>query len=163
MIIKKLVPAVAIAMVAIFMGCSSDDSTPENSSPSLTTSDPENNAISVERNKVITIEFSEAMDPKTINSTSFSVMEGSNSVAGTVIYSGTTASFIPTNSLMASTTYTATLTVDAKNIAGIAIKGNEVWSFTTSGSVEGLSGVDLGTAGNYAVLAKTAINNVEPK
>lgn len=160
MIIKKLVPAVAIAMVTIFMGCSSDDSNPENSSPSLTTSDPENNAISVERNKVITIEFSEAMDPKTINSTSFSVMEGSNSVAGTVIYSGTTASFIPTNSLMASTTYTATLTVDAKNIAGIAIKRNEVWSFTTSGSVEGLSGVDLGTAGNYAVLAKTAINNV---
>lgn len=160
MILKKLVPVVAIAMVALLMSCSSDDSNPESSAPSLTSSDPENNAVNVERNKVITVEFNGAMDPTTINTTSFSLMEGTNNVAGTVIYSGTTASFIPTNSLMASTMYTATLSVDAKNLAGIAIKANKVWSFTTSGSVAGLSGVDLGDAGNYAILAKTAINNV---
>ncbi len=157
--IKNLLPAVAIAMVVLFMGCSNDDNTVTNPSPTMNSSDPGINAVGVVRNKVITIEFSEAMDPATINATSFTLMEGTNTVDGTVSYSGTTASFTPTNALMASTTYTATLTTDAKNMAGMAIAVNRVWSFTTSGSAVGLAVVNLGTSGNYVILAKTAINN----
>jgi hypothetical protein len=34
-----------------------------------------------------------------------------------------------------------------------------VWSFTSGGSVSTLAVVDLGAAGNYVILAKTAVNN----
>tara|TARA_R110002050_G_scaffold56512_3_gene127071 strand:- start:20450 stop:21523 length:1074 start_codon:yes stop_codon:yes gene_type:complete len=157
--IKYLLPAFVIAVVVLFIGCSKDDNTTESPSPTLNSVAPENNAVNVVRNKVITIEFSEAMDPETINATSFSLMEGTNSVDGAISYSGTTASFTPTSTLMASTSYTVTLDTDAKNMKGMAIEANKVWSFTTSGSAAGLAAVNLGTAGNYVILAKTAINN----
>ena len=35
-----------------------------------------------------------------------------------------------------------------------------VWSFTTGAATSNLSAVDLGAAGNYVILAKTAVNNV---
>jgi hypothetical protein len=44
-------------------------------------------------------------------------------------------------------------------MAGNAIAINKEWNFTTSATASGLSSVDLGVAGDYVILAKTAINN----
>jgi hypothetical protein len=38
----------------------------------------------------------------------------------------------PVSNLLPSTTYTATLTTGAKDLAGNALAGNVVWSFTTA-------------------------------
>ena len=40
------------------------------------------------------------------------------------------------------------------------LAANTVWSFTTTGATSGLAVVDLGAAGNYVILAKTAITNI---
>ena len=64
---------------------------------------------------------------------SFTVKDsGGNGVAGTVSFNGadTVATFTPTSSLAASTTYTATVS-GAQNASGYAMSGPFSWSFTT--------------------------------
>jgi hypothetical protein len=99
------------------------------------------------------------MDSSTINNSTFTVMNGSTVVPGTVVYAGTKATFTPTNVLLPGTTYTATITTGAKNKAGESIPSNTILTFTTGGSASTLAVVDLGAAGNYVIVAKTAINN----
>lgn len=127
--------------------------------PTVTSSDPLNDATDVERNKIVEVIFSEEMDPSTINPSTFTLMQGTNEVSGVVEYSETRATFNPTNTLSAETVYTATITTGAKDLAGNALAANKVWSFTTGGSASVLASVNLGDAGNYVILAKTAINN----
>jgi len=99
--------------------------------PTVISTDPLNNATSVATNKVVALTFSEAMDPLTLNTTTFTLKQGTTSVSGTVAYSGTNATFTPSNILAPGTTYTATITTGAKDIAGNALAANSVWSFTT--------------------------------
>ncbi len=115
--------------------------------PSVVSTDPANNATAVVLNKIITATFSEAMDPLTINATTFTLMQGTTVITGTVTYSGTTASFKPTTNLLPGTVYTATITTGAKNPAGTALANNYVWTFTT------------GTAVSPAVISTDPVNN----
>ena len=133
---------------------------PDIISPVINLTDPINNATDVARNKVVALTFSEAMAPLTINTSTFTLKQGATAVPGMVSYSGTTATFTPTNILEAGITYTAMLTTAAKDLAGNALAANKVWSFTTGGNTSGLAPVILGAAGNYVILAKTAINNI---
>ena len=133
---------------------------PDNVSPEVTSKDPLSSGTGVARNKVISINFSEAMDPSTISISSFTLKEGTNSVPGTVAYSGTTGTFLPTTILAAGKVYTATITTDVKDLAGNRLLSNNVWSFTTGGSLATLQVVNLGAAGNYVILGKTAISNI---
>jgi hypothetical protein len=116
-------------------------------------------ATNVARNQILTITFNENMDASTITSASFTVKEGNNSVAGTVSYALKTATFTPTNIFGSGLLYTATVTTAAKDLAGNALASNSTWKFTTSDNVSSLAVVNLGEAGNYVILAKTAINN----
>jgi len=128
--------------------------------PEVSSTDPLNNAVGVLQNKIVAITFSKAMDPLTITASTFTLKQGTTSIVGAVAYSGTTATFQPTNNLSANTAYTATVTTGAKDLAGSPIAANKVWSFTTAGAGSGLAAVDLGAAGNYVILAKTAISNI---
>jgi len=160
--LKKMVTAVAIAAVVLVAGCKKSDSptpTPTPTTPTITAKSPSSNATNVALNKVISITFSEAMDISTINTTTFSLKQGTVAVSGTVGYSGTTATFIPSVALTAGTVYSATITTGAKSAAGISLAANTTWNFTTGSNATGLAVVGLGAAGNYVILAKTAINN----
>jgi uncharacterized repeat protein (TIGR02543 family) len=99
--------------------------------PTVSLTDPLNLATNVALNKVVSATFSEAMDPLTITGTSFTLFNGVTQVAGAVTYAGTIASFTPTVSLLAGTTYTATVTTVAKSVPGIPMASNFVWTFTT--------------------------------
>jgi hypothetical protein len=103
--------------------------------PTVILADPLNLATNVALNKVVRATFSEVMDPLTITGTSFTLMNGLVPVAGAVTYSGSIASFTPTASLLGGVTYTATVTTVAKNVAGIPMAANFVWSFTTISAV----------------------------
>ncbi len=127
--------------------------------PTLSLSDPLANATGIARNKEIVVTFSETMDPLTLNNETFSLKQGNTEISGAITYSGTAATFTPTSFLTAGLVYTATITTGAKDLAGNAFAGNTVWGFTTGGSASTLAVVNLGEAGNYAILAKTAINN----
>jgi hypothetical protein len=78
-----------------------------------------------------------------------------------VTYSGTTATFSPSADLAANTLFTATVSTAAKSAGGLSLAAAYAWTFTTgSGPAIGPSPVGLGAAGNYAVLAKTAVSSV---
>ncbi len=106
-------------------------STALSGSPTVTSTDPANNATGVFLNKIVTATFSAPMDPLTTTATTFTLKAGATSVAGTVSYSGTKASFKPTSALTASTIYTATITTGAKDVPGTPLASNYVWTFTT--------------------------------
>lgn len=149
-----------LTLLSIFLiaGCKKS-SDPVLTTPTVATTSPANNAVGVPRNNSISIEFSVAMDPTTINTSTIIVKQGTTVVPGTITYSGTTAVFTPTNSLLALTKYTVTVTTGAKTLAGKAFAANSESSFTTAGSTTTLAVVDLGTAINYVILAKSAITN----
>lgn len=123
--------AFALAMATLFTACSSDETNESKVAPTITSTNPTNNAIEVPRNKVITIEFSEAMDTSTINASSFIVTDGKNDIEGAITLTGTTASFTPSTLLNPSANFTATLTTEASGTTGIPIESNMVWSFSS--------------------------------
>jgi hypothetical protein len=112
--------------------------------PTVTSTNPAGGATDVAVTQAITATFSEAMDPATIDSTSFTVNEGATAVSGAVTYAAATnvATFTPAASLSASTVYTGTVTTGAKATSGSALAANFVWTFTTASA--GGSGGDAG-------------------
>jgi hypothetical protein len=106
------------------------------------------------------------MNPLTITDVSFTLKQGNTTVSGIVSYLGNTATFNPTNDLLAGTTYTATLSKVAKNLAGVPLADNYIWKFTT---LNNSIGPNLGTmemfgafGGNAGVTNQglnTVINN----
>jgi len=104
--------------------------------------------------------FSEAMDPATIAAAStFTVAQGTTPVSGAVTYTGLTATFDPATELSSNTTYTATVTTAAKDVAGNPLAAPFVWTFTTSNPSCVQTAVDLGSAGDFAVLAGSTVTN----
>jgi hypothetical protein len=96
----------------------------------------------VPANTAIIAVFSQDMAPASIDGTSFLV----SNTTGTVTYvaGSRTAVFTPQAALQAGTTYTATITTAATNLAGIALAGNSaalpaasnyVWKFTAAAPV----------------------------
>jgi predicted RNA-binding protein with TRAM domain len=126
--------------------------------PTVTSTDPVNNATNVPLNKVIKATFSEPMNPATITGSTFTLKQGSTNVTGTVTYSGTTASFTPNNPLSPNVTYTATITTGAQNLAGTGLANDYVWTFQTL-SQQSSYFVDLKTAGRFGIFAATGISN----
>ena len=102
--------------------------------PTVISTIPNNTAAGVPLNQIVSATFSTAMDPATINSTTFNLTgPGATSVSGLVAYAavGKTLTFIATANLAPSTLYTATITTGVQNLAGAALASNYVWSFTT--------------------------------
>lgn len=135
--------------------------------PTVTSTIAVDNATGVAIGDNITATFSEAMDDATIDTVSFTLSTGGTAVSGSVSYDAdsATATFNPVANLAGGATYTATITIEATDVAGNALEQNKVWTFTTvapedleTGSSGGPGAVDLGTAANYAILAKSGVS-----
>jgi len=109
-----------------FTTAAASDTTP----PTVNATSPQNNATNVSIASAITATFSEAMNAATITNSTFTI----NGVAGTVSYSGTTATFTPSSPLAYSTVYTATITTGVTDVAGNPMTANYTWNFTTAAS-----------------------------
>ena len=146
--------------------------------PTSTLGDLHTNLVGV---KLITATFSGAMDPTTINSatpgalstfTLKKTIAGTN-VSGTVAMNtaNTMATFTPAANLDPGISYTATVTTAAKNAGSItAMPKSVAWSFTTRAASSlnqaapfvGQAPIDLLSAGNFVILAGTAITEAGP-
>lgn len=146
--------------LTLVMGCKSDDPAPLTKTVDASSKSPASSVTGVARNTGVSITFSEAMNPTTINASTFLLKQGTTAVPGVVTYSGNTATFTPNAPLASGTTYTATVTTGAKATSGNSLAANIVWSFTTGGSSTPLAVVALGASGNFVILAKTAITNI---
>lgn len=153
----------AVLLVAM-AGCGSSSNNPtepvvDTVAPTVSSTNPLNGATGV---ALITASFSEAMNASTITTATFTVSgPGATPVTGTVAYSASTdmARFTPTSALAASTTYTATITTGAKDLAGNPLASNHVWSFTTAAASGNQASVALGGAGAFAVLAGSTVTS----
>src|SRR5439155_15386961 len=66
---------------------------PDTTAPMVSATVPANSAIGVSISAQIASTFSEAMDPSTIGTATFTLMQGTTPVAGTVNYSGRSEDF----------------------------------------------------------------------
>ena len=115
---------------------STQDLTP----PRIILISPFANKTGVSAGATVAVTFSEAMDPVTINTTTFSlkVTDTGANIPGTVNYNTTThvAEFTPTNGLPGGVNITVTVTSAAKDLAGNALlltAGSPgTWTFTTA-------------------------------
>ena len=74
--------------------------------PTVSSMGPTNTATGVAVNSVVTATFSEAIVAASVGTSTFT-LNGGSVVAGTITYSGTTATFTPTSNLSYNTIYTA--------------------------------------------------------
>jgi Ice-binding-like/Bacterial Ig-like domain len=127
--------------------------------PTVISVTPPNGAVGVCPNIVVTATFSEAMNPVTINTTTFTVA----GVTGTVTLDGTgkIAAFTPSSNLALNQTYIATITTGAQDGAGNALAANYVWSFTTA-TQACQTAVPLASAANFVILAGSTVTNTGP-
>lgn len=160
MLIKKTIAIVAMAAVGLFASCKEDETANPDGSAVEVTYSPGKDATNVALNKMISVNFSEEMSAASFNNTTFMVRDGNDEVAGDVSYSGYTAIFQPASAWKENTAYSVNISKEIKKKSGDRITDNISWEFTTGTTATGLSSVDLGTSGDYVILAKTAITNV---
>jgi hypothetical protein len=140
-----------------------DDDPPDAGAPlTITATDPEPDATGVSVNKRVDATFSRAMDPATLDDTTFTVFLGSSEIAGDVSYDDAThtATFTPDDPLEIDEEYTATVTTGATDPDGIGLTGDHPWSFTTDAC--GLATVDLRSAAAFAVVGGSTVTSTGP-
>jgi hypothetical protein len=164
----------ALLLAALAAGCGDPDKNAgaanagsPTTPPTVTTETPPNASTLICPNTaVITATFSKAMNPATLNTTTFTLAgPGGASVSGTVTYVAATdvATFTPAGALAASTAFTATITTGAQDTFGNGLAANFVWTFTTSGACPppgGGSPLALGAACTFGILAGSTVTNV---
>ena len=147
------------AMADDYVWTFTTSATPDTTPPSVLSTDPMNDAGGVAIDALVHAAFSEAMAPSTIEESTFELTQGAMSVAGSVSYQGTTATFTPAATLLAGVLYTATITTGARDLAGNALASDYTWTFET-GSMVGQETVNLGSASTFAILAFNTVTNV---
>lgn len=143
-------------------GGTTPQTTPRTGTPTVVSNTPSNGATNVPVNGTASVMFSEAMDPASLTTSTFTLTSGAGAtpVPGTVIYGNMKAFFTPTAQLASNSSYTATITTGARSAKGIALATRLTWGFTTGTLVAAATPVNLGTAGNYVILAKSGISTV---
>ncbi|HEX5328907.1 Ig-like domain-containing protein, partial [Sulfuricurvum sp.] len=148
-----------IALAANYVWTFTTSALSDVTAPDVNSTNPDTNATGVSINQNITATFNEAVDPATVNTTTFTLSDGVTPIAGIVSYMGTTATFNPTSNLNVDTNYTATVTTAVQDLAGNAMSVNKVWIFSTGTTIaNGPDPVNLGTAGNFVLLSKSGIS-----
>jgi hypothetical protein len=133
----------------------------DTTAPAVVSTYPASAAVGAASHGAITATFSEAMGPLSITGETFTLSQDSAEIPGVVTYFNNKAQFLPDSDLALNTTYTATLTTALTDLAGNTLAANYSWSFTTDASPpKGPAPVLLGAAGEYVILAQSAITNV---
>ena len=103
--------------------------------PTVISTIPTNGATGVPTNQILSVAFSEAMNPSTIDAATFLVAgPGGVAVKGAIAYvpAGSIATFAPAAALAPTAVYTATVATGAQNLQGTGLVNNYTWTFTTA-------------------------------
>jgi len=82
-------------------------------------------------NSIPTATFSNPVDPNTVNTSTFTLSGPLGLIPGSVGYSGSTATFTPTNPLSVNTVYRASINNNVKDLAGDSLAIGRTWTFQT--------------------------------
>ena len=130
--------------------------------PTVLSNAPLDSAIDVAINTSVTVRFSEPMDRASLDADTFLLTSGDPAVTvtGTFVISARRAVFWPAANLASDTMYTGTITAGATSAGGIHLAADHVFRFTTGSTLAPVLPVNLGTAADFAILAKSAISTV---
>ena len=125
--------ATLLLVVVLMAGCGGGGGGGSPNPPTVSSTSPTDGAMDVAINAKITATFSQDMAPSTITTPgTFTLRHGTTSVSGEVTYAANrVAIFTPEDNLAPDTTFTATITHEATNLAGNALECDYVWRFTT--------------------------------
>lgn len=106
-------------------------------SPTVAMRAPGDGATNVSNDSIIQLQFSDMMDPSTINAQSIQLTANGNIIPITSITGGPNNQFTFTaaSQLANSTMYQLTVLTSAKNLAGVALAQPQTFSFSTSASL----------------------------
>lgn len=150
-----------VALAADYVWSFTSSAVADNVAPTLSSTNPVDAATDVALNKSVTANFSEALDPTTVNTSTFTLSDGVTPLAGSVSYSNKVAIFTPASDLTASTVYTVTMTTGITDLAANSLAADVVSNFTTGITASvGPAEVNLRAAGDFVILTKTGITNV---
>jgi C1A family cysteine protease len=131
--------------------------------PTITGSTPAGGATGIDTNTTVTVNFSETMNPATIHSSSFRLIQGSSAVPGSVNPGTLSASLTPSGSLTPGTTYTVTVTTAVQDDEGVALASESSWSFTTAGTPPVTSSSGGGGGGGCFIATAAFGSALEPR
>jgi len=131
-----------------------EDSTP----PLVLVTSPVNGAVGVALNSVLTATFSEAINPATLTSSTFSM----GGVPGNVSVSGDNRSgtFTSATPLAPSTNYIVTISTGVKDTAGVRLASNYSWSFTTGAALDSTAPLVSSVTPLIGSRSNTAASNI---
>ncbi len=139
--------SLAAFLLLTLISCGGPSTPTDTTPPTVVSTNPTNGAIDVPVSTQMGVTFSEDMDCTTLMAAGTFTL--SPAVSGTVNCSGTSASIIPSANLAYNTSYTATITTAAQDLAGNALVSNYSWTFTTE------KAISLSWSANR----ETAVNN----
>ena len=134
----------------------------DDSPPTVMSVSPQDAESDAPLNGSITATFDRAIDPVSVTADSFVVVDADTDlpVAGALLVSGEVVTFWPAAYLASNASFTTTVTQDVRSLAGVYLEADYDWSFGTGNFIAPGLGVNLATAGGYAVLAKSGISTV---
>lgn len=154
----------AVLFLSFAAACTAGDKndTAGGSTPMVLSTTPVDGEAAVAINRHVGATFSEEMDAASLDGASFTVTTGEPpvAVAGTIIYADAAVAFWPAQRLASDTAFTATITMDAESALGVPLSEDHTWTFTTGDTLAPGLPVNLGTAGGFAILAKSGISTV---
>lgn len=130
----------ALVLLGIATACkksgSHGSSVPDTTRPAVAFVIPSALTTGVAIDTTVRANFTETIQPLTLNTTTFSLKQGVTIVGGNVTFSGLTATFTPTLNLLNSTVYTATLSTGIRDLAGNSLASDSIWTFTTGAQAD---------------------------
>jgi hypothetical protein len=159
-IAARVVDLAGNALASNFVWTFTTGATADTAAPTVSSTNPLNDATGVGIDASVNATFDETMDTATLSPVTFTLKgPGATVVAGQVTYDvpDGIVTFTPARPLAASTTFTAALT-GALDLAGNPLV-SFVWTFVTGTSATGLSPIDLGAATNFAIFAQATVTN----
>lgn len=111
-----------------------DDNAPDTTPPVIQSTDPSDHDEEVPIGSTVSATFSEQMNLSTLNESTFTLRNGTNTISGSVEYdedSENTVMFVPSSDLPDGTTFTARITSDVEDTSGNAMEETYPWNFTT--------------------------------
>lgn len=136
-----------------------------NAHPFVASTFPIDEAAGVAITTNIEVSFNEIMNADSVViPANFIVSTGGSEISGVLSYdvATKTASFNPDSDLLYETLYTATIKAAVTDYDGAEMEEDKVWTFTTASEVLAGTGpalINLRTASNFSILAKSAITN----
>ena len=139
---RLLTTAVAAFFMAAFMGSCKDENTEIiGLCPLVVETFPANQETNVLLDVMLTARFNEAMNPATVTPQVFTLTspgsKGLMELEGMLTYNSAdyTMSFVPTQKLVAGTTYTGTISSSVRDLMGNSLQEDYVWTFTTGSDI----------------------------